>query len=145
MAADDLATVKDIENLVRPLTTAETVHAAFLLEVASGMVRERFRTIDDRIASGDISARTVAYAVAEMVCAVLDGRATPRAAGVVQHSETVGPYTESTSYDKNAPTGLDLSDAIAARLAPRQGAGVGSVTLDRPYYAAPRRPGLGWR
>jgi hypothetical protein len=145
----DLATVKDIESLVRPLTTAETVQAAFLLEVASGMVRDRFTTIDDRITSGDISGRTVAYAVAEMVVAVLDGRATPRGAGVVSHSETVGPYTESTSYDKNAATGLDLSDAIAARLMPRQGAGVGSIHLDRPYYVSPYSPAArraqGWR
>lgn len=134
--AENLVTIEQIEAVSRPFTPAERSLAIAWLPVASAMIRARAKTIDERIAAGDMSVDIVAYVVSQMIVTALDRPG----AGVTQRAETVGPISRSESYDKATAAGLGLSDAWLAMLLPAvpATAGIGSIRLGLPDYM--RRP-----
>lgn len=75
----DFATATDVANLWRPLTTAETTRATFLLEVASRRVRRDFPDVDARITAGTLALADVRDVVASMVVPVLGAAPVPGA------------------------------------------------------------------
>lgn len=106
-----LATVGELAELFRPLTTAEQSLAAALLRRASGMVRSRLPNVDIRIAAGTLDAGQAALAVIHMVLRVMRNPAGVR-------TETVGPFTR--TFDTRSSGLLALTDAELALLAPRR-------------------------
>ena len=116
----DLATIADVEARWRTLSADEAATAATLITDASGMVRVRVPTIDDRLAAGTLSAETVAGVVARMVLRVMrnpEGKV----------SESIDDYTYRRS-DAVADGSLYLSDDELRLLRPPR-ARVGSVKL----------------
>lgn len=116
---DAYATAKDVANGWRPLSSEEFERASVLVARASRLVRAKFTTLDARIARGDVDPLLVADVVAGMA-----RRAMLAPEGVIQHTQTGGPFTESRRYAN--PTGrLDftaddlavLSDAGGSRRA----------------------------
>lgn len=89
-----LASIADVEQAWRPLSVDESARVAALIARASRKIRRRWPDVDDRIASGDLSAEVVADVVAEMVQSAM---AVP-ASGVEQHSQAAGPFNQSTRY-----------------------------------------------
>lgn len=112
--AVDFATPDDVEALWRPLTQVELAVAQARLTVASAVVRQRFRTIDQRVASGELSVDVVRGVVVDMVKRVLQAPD-----GVRSRSQTVGPFSESVTYgDEQNRLGLYLTGEELALLAP---------------------------
>lgn len=111
-----LAVPEDIAGVWRALTAGEETRVTVLIDHASRIVRLRWTDLDARIAAGTLNAALVAQVVARMVTRVMD---LPAGTGVKQTSETVGPYSSSTTYDAAmAARSLFLDDDDVALLAP---------------------------
>lgn len=94
------ATVSDVAARWRPLSDAEEIIAATLLDDASDIIRLRFPDVDDRITAGTLSADSVTRIVATMVKRAMINMDT---AGVAQRSQTAGPFAVSDKFTN--PTG----------------------------------------
>ena len=105
--ADPFATVGDLANLWRPLSTAEQATAAMLLTAASAIIRARVAGIDDRLTDGTLDPALPQVVTVEMV-----RRRMVNPDGAL--AQSVGPY--SVSYHKTASTGLVLTDEDRALL-----------------------------
>ncbi len=89
------AVAADLAERWRPLSPAETSRADVLLADASHVVRRRVPEVDARIIAGTLDPDTVEIVVTSMVKRVMmvDGRD-----GVVQTSDTTGPFATSATY-----------------------------------------------
>ena len=123
--ADPFATTADIENAWRALTAEETNVAEFWLEFASEVIRAEVPDIDDRIASGDLSA-VVARGVT--VAMVLRRLQNPEGFRSVQ--QAIEDYSETKTRDSALSAGgVYLSEEELCLLRGR-GSGAFSIT---PY------------
>lgn len=100
---DSFATSGDL-FLGRPLTDDERVAAEVtLLPRASRMIRRLYRTVDARIAAGDLAAEDVS----DVVCAMVQ-RALTRPEGVESMTDIRGPFNLTQKYS-NPEGGLYLT------------------------------------
>lgn len=88
------ATVQDVSDRWRPLTSAEEVVAQTLIDDASMVLRSRFPGLDDQVTAGSVDANAVVMVVAGMVKRAMIAPAD----GISQQSESTGPYSRSQSY-----------------------------------------------
>jgi hypothetical protein len=98
---DPFADISDVESIWRPLTDAERVMVLSRIEQASQLVRDEVPTVDDRIASGDLSANTVRFIVRDMVF-----RLVSHPAFVRQSSAAIDDGSESNTYDSSVSRGV---------------------------------------
>lgn len=91
----DFATVQDVADRWRPLTSTEITLAGFLITDASDMVRVRWPDIDSRVSSGAIAESTLVRVVSGMVRRAMLNRDRE---GVVQMQETTGPFSEGATF-----------------------------------------------
>ncbi len=88
------ATASDLESGWRPLTDAEVARADTLLSRASARIRQRFPSVDDRIAEGTLDPEIpliVAVAMAQRAMSVT-------AEGVSQESQNAGPFAVNRQF-----------------------------------------------
>lgn len=121
----DFATHDDVAARWRPLSLAEQDRASVLIGDASRMIRRRFPKTDARITSGELDAAELIAIVAQMVKRVL--MAGDRE-GVIQASETTGPFAHSERY-ANPQGNLYLSKDDIAVLTPAATARAFSIDL----------------
>lgn len=99
---DPLAGQSDVETaLLRPLTTLEAAYIDGLIEQASALLRTAAPSIDDRLAryTTDPTDKTaVSRGTVTAVVAGVVKRYLVNPNGIVNTSETSGPYAHSTSY-----------------------------------------------
>lgn len=102
-----------------------------LIEDAEVLILREFPTIQTRITSGELNLSLVKQVVARMIKGyVINGN------GLSQHSQTVGPYTNSESYStKTSRYELMLTANDRALLAPVITATVGSIETITSYDA----------
>lgn len=93
--AASFASYVDVEARWRTLTSAEQDIADQLAQDASDMIRDRWPTVDARIAAGTLSADSVIRIVANMVKRAM---ISPAADGVTEISETQGPFSHGEKY-----------------------------------------------
>ena len=96
--ADPFATTTDVINAWRPLTSAETTRADYLLRRASRDIRRLWPHVDAWITSGRVDADDVRDALVDVVVDVLSMPATGR--HVATYTRTAG--SESESYGLRA-------------------------------------------
>lgn len=95
MADSLFASVVDIAERWRPLSSSEEVRADALITDASDMIRVRWPDVDDRLESGDLRIATLVRIVAGMVKrAMTVGDLT----GVSQQSQSAGPFSVNATY-----------------------------------------------
>jgi hypothetical protein len=104
--AAPFATPADIAAIWRPLTAAEETTAEVLVDVASTIVRERFPTIDARLAAGALSPLLARQVVAGMVRRYLEVRGPD-----IPIEEQAGPFRERWSPPQAAALALTRDDA----------------------------------
>lgn len=127
----DLVTLDGIQSVGRrPLTSTEVGMAQQWIPLLSAIIRSRVPGIDTRIASGDLDISIVSYVASEM----LINRFEAPQFGVTQHAQTVGPISDSKSFDKNAPAGLVLTAELLSMLMPIPDAGVSSHRLQSGWF-----------
>lgn len=136
-----LATVGEVGIQFGSMTEAQEGLTAYLLRVASKIVRQRFPQVDTQITAGSLDPEVVGLAVSAMVLRVL------RNPGGLR-SETVGPF--SRTYDTGEAAGLlVVTDKETAMLTPTRSTAfpVGTIMM-RPGLAPPpeglERRGWGW-
>lgn len=84
----------DVADRWRPLTDQEQSTASALIDDASALIRARFPGIDAQVDSGAIDIAIVRMVVANMVKRALIAPDD----GVVNESETTGPYSQSRTF-----------------------------------------------
>ncbi len=110
---DPFADPSDVAARWRPLTPAEEETAAALLQDASALLRASYPGIDDQVASGAVDPDVMVAVAANMVKTAMIGLAA--GGGATQYSETVGPFSTSTSFAN--PTGnLFVTQAMDAMI-----------------------------
>lgn len=97
----DFATVTDVANLWRPLSSEETTRATTLLGMASRRVRRDFPDIDARILAGTVDADDVRDVVASLVLPALGGPPVP---GARSWSVASGAESRSVSLSSGSTT-----------------------------------------
>lgn len=139
-----LAAVGDVAKQRPNMTAAEQDLAAYLLKVASKMLRQRFPLLDVQLRSGELDADVIANTAAGMVLRVLrnpDGL----------RSETTGPF--SRTYDTSAAAGLlvitdDDAEAVTpapvATLPDGPGAIAGTIRVQAGLMPPVTRPYGSW-
>jgi len=130
--AEPLATIADVEQAFRPLTGDEGSQAQHLLVLASALIRNEVPGVDDRLGAGDLDTEVVSNVVAAIV---IRGLRNPD--GARQKSETVGPFTHSSTY-ADTVSQLSLLPYERRLLAPATGrlAGLGTIRV-QPGLAPP--------
>lgn len=86
-----LAEIADLETAWRPLRTAEKSRAEYYLGAASRQIRRRWKTVDQRIASGEIGADDVKDVIIQLVLPKLDAPPVHNAKSWTQAS---GPFQQ---------------------------------------------------
>lgn len=133
-ASTPLATIADVELCWRPLVDAEQGQARHALVLASALARRDAPGLDGRIAAGELDADLVAHVVAGVVARVMRNPD-----GARQRSETVGPFTTSSSYADTVSQLALQPGELRLLAAPRSPvAGLGTIRLDPGL--APGRP-----
>ncbi|MDO5743492.1 MAG: Gp19/Gp15/Gp42 family protein [Micrococcaceae bacterium] len=91
----NLAEVEDLEGAWRPLSTAEKPRAVYYLGAASRQIRRRWKTVDQRIADGELGDEDVKDVIIHLVLPLLDAPPVHNAkswtagAGPFQHQVTL--------------------------------------------------------
>ena len=116
------ADVADVEAIWRTVTSDEAGTIIARIDLASQMVRDEIPlvgglTVDERVASGDLSDATVRRVVVSMVHRVVSVPGYVR-----QRSVTVDDGTESVTYDTTVSSGeMFITDREFAALTGRRG------------------------
>lgn len=135
---DPLASWSDVETvLLRPLTTNESAYIDDLIGQASALLRTAVPSVDQRIANNNADPTDLTSVSAETVAAVVAGavkRYMVNPTGIASNTQTVGPFSESTSYalrsEKEARGVLQFtSEDIAVLFPDRKRLRVGSIRL----------------
>jgi hypothetical protein len=87
---EPFASATDLEARWKPLSADETARAGVLLAAASRMIRRTYRTVDARIAAGEINSEDVVDVVTAMVKRVM---IRSDVEGLESRSETAGPWS----------------------------------------------------
>lgn len=138
MVTTPFAEPPDVETaLLRPLTDAERPYVPDLIDKASGLLRTRVPSIDDRIELWNQDPKNLAGVSPSTVATVVAGvvkRYMTNPQGFVSETQTVAEYSTSHSYalrgEKETRGEMRISDEDLAVLFPnRKRARVGSFRL----------------
>ncbi|MCW2898487.1 MAG: hypothetical protein JWO67_752 [Streptosporangiaceae bacterium] len=88
------ASVQDVANRWRPLTSAEAAVASYLVDDASTLIRARFPGIDAQVSGGSVDPEILRIVVSGMVKRALIAPED----GVTQESEGTGPFTHAQTF-----------------------------------------------
>lgn len=88
---DELAVVRDLEGAWRTLTASEKSRAEYYLGAASRQIRRRWKTVDQRIAAGELGRDDVADVVIHLVLPKLDA---PPVHNAKSWTQAAGPFQQ---------------------------------------------------
>lgn len=136
----EYAEIADVETYFGPVPEHDVERVGELLDQAEALVGQRIPNLAERITAGRTTVTLVRLVVAEMVCEVLRN---PE--GIRQRSETVGPFSRSSTYGGTQTAGVVDPEMGVLTLSRRQrlllGDRRGAVTVPAadPALARPLR------
>ncbi|WP_315913583.1 Gp19/Gp15/Gp42 family protein [Arthrobacter sp. lap29] len=102
-----LALVEDLEAAWRPLKAAEKTRAEYYLGVASRKIRRRWKTVDARIATGELGEDDVKDVVVDLVLPKLDA---PPVHNAKSWSQGAGPYSQQVTLQSGVRGLFEFED-----------------------------------
>lgn len=105
---DDLATVTDLENAWRSLTSTEKKRAEYYLGAASRGIRRRWKDVDQRITDGSLGADDVKDVVVQLVLPKVENAAPVQNAK--SWTQVAGPFNQQVTLKSGTRELFEFED-----------------------------------